>query len=448
MLLGAVLAGISSGFAAEPKWQARVPAVAQDPALWTKLLSDLQERSLEYGAMAAAQHMIALLPDLASKEAAYKAVISIIDEGYPVPVRDIFVPGDLEPDPSSGPEAYQFANSYYLYKALLSKEKGADHWASVYLDKVDKENFPKYLLFAAIDSYSRGNLPEAEQLLNKALSKDIGSQPRSYAIKVTRTLARIYFEEGEYAKSLEIYNDFLLKLNPIAPSDWLEAAWDQFHLKHYPEALGLIYNLESKVGAKPLSLEKFNLRALVYRSTCSIPSMEELIQSFDQLFKPVLDGIKKGEPLETFAILKALEIPENAEYNDARKRVIELLHEEPLAKKLPGAEGPLAAYVYHSELRLLEQRLRSLTPDALNRTASQILNISEQMRFLRFDIERSKFNPDLVFKPVSDETGRRMAVAPSAEGGDSFEIRWIQSGDFWLDERNKYKGVITDQCAQ
>lgn len=68
ILFAAILAGIPSSFAAQPKWQAQVPAVAQDPALWTKLLADLQDQSMYYGVMAAAQHMIALLPDVGSKK--------------------------------------------------------------------------------------------------------------------------------------------------------------------------------------------------------------------------------------------------------------------------------------------------------------------------------------------------------------------------------------------
>jgi tetratricopeptide (TPR) repeat protein len=454
VLIGFTLATVSGGAcggsvasaATGPKWQAQVPAVAQDPALWAKMISDMQDRGMYYGAMASVRHMIAFFPDVATKEIAYKAAISIIDQGYPVPAREIFVPGDLEPDPAGGPDAYQFANSYYLYKAMLSKEKNQDHWAQVYLDKIDKDNFSKYIFFSGIDEYSKGNLQKAEDLVNKALAKDVGTQSRAFATKMVRTLARIYFEEGEYDKALEIYNSFLLKLNPIVPLDWLEAAWCEFHLKHYPEALGFLYNLESKVGSKPASLEKYNIRALVYRATCSIPSMEELIKSFDQTFGPVLDGIKHGESLDSFPILKGLDLPENADYSQTRETLIELAKELGKAKKFTGPEGPLAGYLYHSEIKLLELKLRAITPDALNRAASQILTISEQMRFLRFDIERSKFNPDLVFKPVADED-HRVAVAPGTDG-ETYEVRWMQFGDYWLDERNKFKGVISDQCGQ
>lgn len=443
IILGILIANLAQ--AANAKWEGTVPEIAQDHGLWEKTISDMRDQGMTYGAMASAYHMITLFPDLTSKEAAYKTIISIIDDGYPVLVRDIFVPGDLEPDGTASPEDYQFANSYYLYKSVLSREKGSTRWADFYLNRVDKENFPKYLYSLAVDEYAKGNLSKALELLNKALSKKVDEQPRALVTRMMRTLARIYFEQGEYEKSLDVYNSFLLTLNPIAPTDWLEAAWNNFHLKHYPEALGNLYNLESKAAKNEQILEKYNLRALIYRSDCAVPSMDALTKSFDAIFDPILNGIKRGEPLNKYPVLLSLEIPENSEYNQLYKVITGLKAEILTVKKLPAAEAPLADYVYKTELKVLEKKLAGIAPESLSRSANQILLIAEQMRFLKFDIERSKFNPDNVFKVAVVEKPRK-SVEASADGA-SFEVRWLQHGDYWLDERNKLKGIITNQCS-
>jgi tetratricopeptide (TPR) repeat protein len=432
-------------FSADVKWQATVPELAQDHGLWEKTISDLRDRNLNFGAMSSATHLLTLFQDISSKETAYKTIISIIDEGYPILVRDVFVAGDLEPEGTSSPEAYQFANSYYLYKSVLSKEKGSARWAEYYSSKIDKENFPKYLYSLAIEDYSKGNLTGALDLLNKALSKKVDEQPRSQVIRMTRTLARIYFEQGEYEKSLDVYQSFLLKLNPITPTDWLEAAWNNFHLKRYPEALGNLYNLESKAANNEQILEKYNLRALIYRATCAVPNMDALSASFDAVFNPILNGIKRGEPLNRYPVLLDLKIPENSAYNQLYEVVKGMREEQARVKELPAVERPLAEYVYRTELKVIDKQLKSIAPDALARSANQILLIAEQMRFLKFDIARSKFNPDNVFKPVSEDYTRK-TVAPGADG-ETFEVRWLQNGDYWLDERNKLKGMITNQCA-
>lgn len=431
---------------ADARWQATVPPVAKDVKTWEAATQRLRDEGYLFGALAVANHLISLFADITSKELAYRTVIQSIDAGYPVPVRDIFIPGDLDLALGEGPEEYQFYNSYYLYKAILSEEKKAGHWATFYYDKIDKENFPKYIFYQAVQAYSKGDLQGALDLLNKALGKKLSEQPKALVVKMTRMLARIHFEKGDYEKALEIYNSFLLKLNPMQPSDWLEAAWAYFHLKKYPEALGLLFNLESKAAAKEFSLEKFNLRSLVYRSTCATPYMDALIESFEDMFKDILDGIKKGDPYEKYPLLATLELPDNAEFNQTRQVVNGLREEAKKTASWSGPVGDLVKYVYRTELLIQQRKLKSLSGEALNKIAQQVLLVSEQMRFLKFDIQRAKYNPRLVFQPISEEKPR--STVADGVRPDEFEIRWMQYGDYWLDERNKLKAIIVDRCYE
>src|SRR5262249_4791115 len=135
------------------------------------------------------------------------------------------------------------------------------------------------------------------------------------AKRTARTLARVYFDQGEHAKAWDIYANFLLKLNPAQPSDWVEAAWNLYRLKRPAEALGMLYNLESKAAASTfVNLEKYRLRALVYRSLCQPAAADSLIESFDKEFGKTLEGIKRGEPLSRLDQLVRIEVPENLEY--------------------------------------------------------------------------------------------------------------------------------------
>jgi tetratricopeptide (TPR) repeat protein len=441
-----LLANASRGLAAEARWQGSVPTFARDVGVWTVATERLRQKGYLFGAVAASNHLISLFSDIKSKELAYRTVIASIDAGYPVPVRDIFVSGDLEISPGEGPEEYGFYNSYYLYKAILSDEKKSDHWAGHYYEKIDKENFPKYLYYQAVRAYGRRDLSASVDFLNQALGKRLSEQPKNLIMKMTRMLARVHFERGEYEKALEIYRSFLLKLNPIQPSDWLEAAWASFHLRRYPETLGLLYNLESQVSAKELNLEKFSIRSLVYRAVCATPQMDSLIEGFEKIFKNVLDGIKRGMPYERFPELAKLELPENAEFNQTRRIVSGLKEESRKVARWSGPVGTLVRYLYQTELSVQERKLKSLSRDALHRVAGQVLIVSEQMDFLRFGIQRARFNPRLVFQPAPPEG--KPAEVISGSRPDEFLIRWIQYGDYWLDERNQVKAVIGNRCVE
>ena len=81
---------------ADGAWRGEVPAQARDPKVWAELLSNLRRDGMPYGAMAASARMLTFFSELPVKEAAYEAVIELMDQGYPFPVGALFVPGDLD----------------------------------------------------------------------------------------------------------------------------------------------------------------------------------------------------------------------------------------------------------------------------------------------------------------------------------------------------------------
>ncbi len=423
---------------AQGKWSSEIPTEFRDAKQWKDTIDLLEKRDLYYGAMAAASRMIIFFNDLPSKEHAYKAIIRLVDMGYPYSTVGLFISGDIEPR-----DQYEFVNSYNLYKAILNKEKGMDRWAESYFSNVDKENFSKYLFYQALEEYSQGHLDKAEEILRKILAKKIGDDQVSFVRKTTRTLARVYFDKEDYKKSFDIYKTFLLKLNPVVPSDYLEAAWNLYYLKRYSEALGSLYNLESSLGDKSLDLERYTLRALIYKALCRTKNFETLGAAFQKQFGAVVEGLKRGESLMSYPQLKEFKVPGNAEYQQVALTVQELASEKKNLKDVPEPTLKLLNYLYDSEMRLLMTRARGLEMKALDRAAGQLLLMAEQLRFMKFEVARQKFNPDSVFIP-SETFGDSFATSKDQE----FRIRWVQLGDFWRDERLSYRGVVANQCTQ
>ena len=440
LAVGFLAFGLGEIAHASAPWTGNIPNDAKDSKVWSALTERLVKDGKYYGALAASARLLVFFTDLPTKELAYKTIISLVDQGYSFPVQPYFVPGDIEPQGSE----YDFINSYYLYKSVLSKEKHLDKWASQYFSLVDQENFPKYLFYQALQAYSKNDLPQAEALLKKILAKDLPDDRKPFVKKVARTLARVYFDQEEYAKSLDIYNSFLLKLNPVSPSDWLETAWNYYHLKKYPQAVGMLYNLESHSAKNELYLEKYIIRALSYRANCDLPNAETLIQSFERDFSEVITGIKKGEALAKYPVLGTLDLPETQIFRQISTSLQELRREATLLKGLPADQLKIANYLYNTEIYMLNQKRRDSVDRAQDEAASQLITLSERLRFLRFDIAREKFNPDSVFK-----------VAPPAERKFSsnaetrrYTLRWQQFGDFWRDERAKYQGALINRCKE
>ena len=424
------------------RWEGSLPEVVRDSEAWGTLLQTLIKAGDSYGALAAASRMLALFQDLPTKERAYRAVVDLIDQGYPGPARDVFVAGDIEPRGED-----RFVGSYALYKYLLNHEKGLERWARQYDQQLDHEHFPKYRFYLALAAYSDGRAAEAETLLKQVLTEVSGVHGAALARKASRTLARLYFEQGRYEPALGIYEGFLLRMNPVQPSDWLEASWSLYHLKRYSEALGMLYNLESKAGNSRILLEKYTLRALVYRQLCALENAEAMSTGFERDFGATLNGLKRGETARRFDALTRVETPSSKEF-DSVALVLEAVRAE--SKKLsalPQGQRALAEYLYTSETRMLEKRQASLAEAAYAAGARELVSTQERLRFLKYDVARERFNPDAVFAGSSREEKTSKLPVDSVDGQPvPFVFHWPKSDGFWRDERLHFKGVAKQQC--
>lgn len=420
---------------ADDQWQGKPPAEADKPEIWAKLVPELMDRGLYFGALAASRAMLNFFADLTTKELAYKTITKLTDLGYPFSTRNLFIPGDLD---QSGPDA--FAQSYLLYKGIVNLDKSMPKWAEYYFTRLDPRA-PKYLFFRATQAYAAKKLDEATGLLKQGLAATNGPESVNLAKKQARTLARIYYEQGEYAKSLEIYQSFLLKTDPLVPTDWLESAWSLYQLKRHDEALGALYNLEAKSTGEPVPLEKFLLRGLIYREYCAIAATKKLVDTFQAQFGATIDGIKMGEPLAKFGQLRKIAHPDAERYRQYGVTLARLGDEAGRVKRLPAKLRGLADYVYRSETEMLRRGRQYHEDRALEALAKHLVILGESLRFLQFDVTREKFSPDRVFAEVTAPPPKLIETDDT-----NYRLHWVQWGDYWRDERALYRGLVKTKC--
>ncbi|OFZ71768.1 MAG: hypothetical protein A2451_08360 [Bdellovibrionales bacterium RIFOXYC2_FULL_39_8] len=417
------------------RWEGKIPPAGKDSAKWHQLIDELLKHQLYYGALAASYRSLMFFEDIITKEKAYKTITILIDRGYPFSTKQLFETGDIDPHLD-----YELVNAYNLYKAIVNQEKKMNRWAQFFMDKTDKEKYPKYKFFQALEEYGKKNLDVATKMLSELLTGQFKMEQVSFATKIARTLARIYFEQEKYDRALDIYETFLIKQNPVVPTDWLETAWCHYYLKNYDKALGYLYNLESKVASNPVVLEKYILRAAIYMDVCATDSVESLIKEFTTNFGTEINGIIKGKTLTNLNTLRQIYLPKHQEFFQANMTIDRLRKEFPLLSSIDGTLLLLAEYLYKSELAMQTTAIKFYEEDAINAAANELIMLSESLKFLKYGTAREKFNPSNVFK----EKDSRM-LGEEIENND-FILRWSQAGDFWRDERYKYKGIFKSQC--
>lgn len=423
-------------------WQAPLYGFARDSEQWAEFMQELYEKHLYYGALSAALRSLQQYGDVDSKQAAFEILVRLVDIGLPIDVRAAFNSADIEPvgDPA-------FTDSFFLYKSIINSEKQIKRWADFYLGKVESKDFSKSLFFQSIEAYKAKKFDVARESLNQILKNHEKNPLRVSMIKkVVRTLARIYFEEEQYEKSLDIYKNFLLKLNPTVSLDWLEAAWNLYYLNRPNDALGMLYNLESKTFSDWVYFEKYLLLALIYKDYCRTDYLNGLAGRFQREFGPTLNAIQTGEPLKKITKLKQIYPKTDSPYQEQIEVIRGLENETPSLSRLSGRHEAMARSLYKTELSYRKRVAESLLDRALEANAKQVVLLSESLRFLGFDVAREKYNPDVLFQPEEKKNATSLLVKKSAK--NQFTISWRQSGDFWRDERLIYKGSLSNLCQK
>jgi tetratricopeptide (TPR) repeat protein len=421
-------------------WVGALQPLARDGSLWKDLLDELIKNEMPYGALAASHRILSLFTEQDVKEKAFETIVELVDFGYPYPTLDYFVTGDLELASDSN-----FASSYYLYKALASTEQGMRKWADYYLGLVNKEESEKYYFYESLEAYRKSDFVTAEKFLNKILDLKPIPRRRSLIKKAARTLARIYFEEKQYAKSYDIYDSFLLQLNPIEPNDWLEAAWDLYYLKKYDLALGLLSNLESKAGGNMINLEKYELRALIYQALCQNKYTERLYNSFENEFGSAVRAIKTGKTLTQIPKLNHIYFVGNGPYYELIANLKFLKEEQRHLPNLPPRYRELARYLYRTEIVILEKKYPVYAEDASQKTADNLISYSEKLRFINFDTAKNNVSLERA-NPGEPKSAGSNRASPEVAPEENFKIQWVQKGDFWRDERDHYRAIVDNQC--
>lgn len=418
------------------KWTGTVIKEFDNAETWVELITQLKEHKMHYGAVAGSRRVLEYFADMKSKHDAFQSIVELIDFGYPFNLRPVFMAGDLELT-----EKDNFGQSYNLYKATLDLDKNMPKWANTYFSRVDLENFPKYLFYLALTEFNQKKLDEALVHLDKALVGLQDPAQISLTKKVSRTMARIYYEQTRYKEALDIYQNYLLKMNPLEPADWLEGAWSLYRLGRFEEALGYLYNLEQKELTQDAYLEKYIIRALIYREKCATDYTKSLWQAFEKDYADTISKIKLGESLKSLPQLQTI-VDRNSEYRRVMKTVQELQEEAKKTSKLPGHLMKVADYLYASEISNQLKNKDAHEDLALTNAARQLVIMGESLRFLQFDVVREQYNPDKVFAPPPPPPENLVENLPD----NRFLLHWVQWGDFWRDEKTLYRGILKNRC--
>jgi hypothetical protein len=208
----------------------------------------------------------------------------------------------------------------------------------------------------------------------------------------------------------------------------------------------MLYNLESSTFGEVIHLEKFVLRALIYRRLCQTDLMEGLLDSFIKKFGYIINGVKSGKSISSFKGLDILSSEQNKEYFkykyiskklEEESKLINNMHSE---RKLK-INIKLYNYLSSTEKNILEQNAQMFEDKSKYQAVKYLVLLYENLRFLKYDVVLEKFNPNTIFMKAE-----KMNLDSTSKEERIFSFYWPQKGAYWADERLYYKTWLKNLC--
>ena len=348
---------------------------------------------------------------------------------------------DFGPLPA-GPRSFV---SYY--QGLVDYRLGMTKWGDKRFAKVDADSpyaaRVSYLKAVYTMVHDRDDAKAKAQF--DAIAKDEHA-PRALRNQAIMALARLAYEAKDYQGSFDLWGKVKVpELDPGRAPIYLERAWNLYRLKHYGDAMGLLYALEAPSFKDVFLPDKFVLRSLIYKDLCHYLPAKRSAREYSRRYATSLRTIKNRDPLSGDPKLMAAAIQVDDEYGEAHK-----LHDEVTTEReridryaSPWADSGLAnelQRIYGLAEAQASRHEEVARDNALNQTADRLLAEEEQLRLEDYEVGLAMY--------ARLKRGRVVTDAPKPDVVAPDEVVYPFDNEYWNDELHDFHLFITTRCLE
>ncbi len=267
----------------------------------------------------------------------------------------------------------------------------------------------------------------AHKIIDALLAAKKTDVPRD---RLLMTKGRLLFQDGDVRAALKLYEQV-----PSDSDHWLEAleerGWAHLRLGEHGEALAQLKTIKAPMFESLVGPEPFFLTGLIHLKICDYPAIFESIKEFKAKFRPRLVAVQALAANGT---------------SEAAAKVVAKLRAQPLAWKTIAPEAGRLPRLFHRDA-LLQSRAAELkagksdgTPvlrrlqQLANRDLKEIGDILQKMHLLEAELIQ---RIHMAEKP----NARAHKDVDLAKGEEV--LRFPDTGEYWLDELDKYRVKVT-----
>lgn len=292
---------------------------------------------------------------------------------------------------------------------------------------------------------TEGRKPSA-RFANRDKSSTRNSKNEKLIDEVRWTLARLYYENGDYDLALEHYKRIRTPLIEQA-SFLMEQAWNVYQKGDAEKAMGYLYAFEAPSFKRFFSPEFYLLKSLIYKDVCHYDSALSVVDSFQQRYGRSLNAIYSRRTVADQDNEEVMNIALTKQKIAKNWKFIQLLERE--SKSLAAiSDQPLRKYlekIYSLQIEESAHSLKQDLNDEFEQIANDLLRYEEEANLMRYEIGID------MYQRVSQSHYKDESGDPGDDSVKQSRLRKVVfpfQGEFWNEELANYKVTLDNRCNE
>ncbi len=341
-------------------------------------------------------------------------------------------------DQSYGFVDQHLSNFINYHQGVFDWQHGFIEWGNIHFNTIKPGTyyFYRYRYHQARYHVYKGEIQTAIKVLASLLTQPMNDS--SLRDDVRQTLARLYYETGEFAVADRLYREIETPIIDQA-RHLLERAWVHYRMGRPETAMGYLYAFRAPAYKSFFTPEYYILKSFIYKSVCHYEKALQVIQEFDRHYGTALTAIHTRARINNNPTLLSVII--NLEHIKAAWEFLTLLekeHQQVAAISDPDMRDYLDR-IYMLQITKTKSDFKKSVRIAYEEMADDLLKYEEESHLVAYEI-----GLDMVQR-VQQYHYREQNGNPTHPNRDRTIVYPFQ-GEFWSHELDDYQVTLVDKC--
>jgi tetratricopeptide (TPR) repeat protein len=325
-----------------------------------------------------------------------------------------------------------------FHQGVFDWEHGFFDWGNIHFKDITPGTyyFYRYRYQLALFQVYKNDPEAAIEILLDILVEPLNDS--RFKNEVQQTLARLYYEVGEYESSDRVYREIE---TPILKQTHhlLERAWVDYRMGSPEKAMGYLYAFRAPSFQNFFTPEYYILKSFIYKSVCHYEKALAVINEFEQHYGDALAAIHDRTDIKDNPALLRVIIHQK-QINRAWEFLL-LLEKESQSVALisdPQVQEYLGR-IYTLQLKKTRTAFKKLIEDAYEKMADDLLKYEEESHLIAYEI-----GLDMVQRVQQYHYQEKDGTGDSQDQGR--KVAYPFQGEFWTHELDDYHVTLIDKC--